>query len=545
MTLSFSYKNSTDADTGYLFLAGAQDYGRFLTDRYEPLPGLKEGNSVNFLSDYNDTVHQCLKFNRDNKFFSMTPFAMRNTWQSSFYIGAENYARLSQLQSGHVYFYSPEWFLWACDHIKAEVQRHDMIRAQLDVCRLPAYRLSMIYQGLRFALSRKVTRQKIPQNLKFVISSIWTIAGRKLWEQQGREPFYADLPQAIKKHGREIAVVYHDEGAMGDTNAAGPVPAFNFTSLLRFWDWLALARQLAFFRIKLPPQSKFPAVAIYRDISQSLSNQVPLVVISYLAAINLIQGSPKVDFLALYEGNCWEQGVLQAAHERGRSVIGYQHTSFAPASLKIDCHSEDKGMPDKVITSGAEPARLLADVFGHKPEFVVAGCSLRHTFPGAPWPSTGRKILVLLQGAPDDALLLHLLARHLDVQDVVVRSHPSCPIAEKTSFTMSDQDLQSDLAQARIVLYTGTTAAFEALSAGIAVIHIDLGGPLSADPLFSLKDCAVKKTWSRDTDLKRLIMQLDTLSDEERKVAFDVALRYVQHYFSSADDSILKQVVHG
>ncbi len=113
MTLSFSYKNSADAGTGYLFLAGAQDYGRFLTGRYEPLPVLREGNGVNFLSDYNDTVYQFLKFNRDNKFFSMSPFAMRNTWQSSFYIGAENYARLSQLQSGHVFFYSPEWFLWA------------------------------------------------------------------------------------------------------------------------------------------------------------------------------------------------------------------------------------------------------------------------------------------------------------------------------------------------------------------------------------------------------------------------------------------------
>ncbi len=545
MALRFHYKNSTPAGSGYLFLACAQDYELFSTGHYEPLPSLTESAASCFIADYNDAVSECLALNSNNKYLFMTPFATRNTWQSSFYQGAESYARLRSLNEGNVYFYSPEWFLWACRHMKVQADVGDMRQAKLDMYRLFRYRLFMAYQGVRFSLACKVPSTPVPHDLQLVLASVWTTAGRKTLVEHGRDPFYGELSKWLNNQGYQVAIAYHAEGWRNDSDEAGPVPTFNFAGLLNPKDWFSLAGQLTFFRMKLPLPAKFPCAAIYRDVSQSLSNQLPLAIMSYKAATNLLRANPKADFLALYENNCWEQGVMQAVRENGRRLTGYQHTSFAPAALKMDRHIKTKAVPDRIITSGRAPADTLTGVMGHNLNRIVVGGSLRHEFSNSDLSGKGQKILVLLQGAPDDALLLHTLSKYLDPQDVIVRCHPSWPVLQSSLFKSSSQDLQSDLSQSRAVLYTGTTAAFEALSARIPVIHVNLGAPLSTDPLFALKDCLIKRSWLPGEDLKLLLAQISALSQSERAQAHVLAHRYIQDYFSPADENFVKQVIHG
>ena len=545
MALRFFYKNLKQDNSGYLFIACAQDYARFLHGSYEPLPALSAAGGVDFIDNYNATIRDCAALNKKNIFFSLTPLAARNTWQSSFYQGAESFARLSQLPEGDVNFYSPEWFLWACAHLDSHADAADVRRAQRELRALPLQRFFMAYQGWRYIWLRKVSRRKLPQGQRLIITSIWTAAACKGWTERGDDPFYGVLPRCFKDQGEKAALVYHAEGLLRDLDDSGPLPAFNFTALLRPVDWVDLVRRLLFFKVKLPVSIRLPKAALYRDVYQSLSNQLPLSMVSYKAVMNLARLNPQADFLTAYEGNCWERGVVQAAHDSGRRSIGYQHTSFAPGALKMQGGSERK-----VIASGPGSARLLVDVLGMPERDVVAGVSLRYqsAFKASPSLKNG-KILVLLQGAPDDALFLHYIKKNLIANDVIVRAHPAWAAGKDIPFPLSENNLQEDLSSARVVLYTGTTAAFDALCAGVSAVHVNLGSPLSADPLFALTDSAVKKTGAAGDDLSVLIASMDSLSQSERDDGFKKAHQFIRSYFAPADqaslENIMNQVLHG
>ncbi len=544
MEFQFFYKNTAADKRGYLFIADTQDYEHFLTGLHDPLPPLTEPDREIFLTRYNDLINKYQVLNEKNRFAAMTPFATRNTWQSTFYHGAENYARLQAMKEGIVHFHAPEWFLWAYNNLDAKVDSADVARARKDLHKLYLRRFYMAWQGFRFGLLRRVPQKFFQRKARIFLASVWTPAGFEKWTRQGQDLFYGDLPRILQENARSPAIVYHAEGSFQKLGPGGSVPAFNFTSVMNFIDWLRFFGILFFFRVKIPESSYFPKAAAERDIAGSLANQVPLALISYLSASGLLRSNPQADFLTLYENNCWEQGILLAAREAGRKVTGIQHTSFAPSYLKMDNHIDRKMLPDRILASGAGPARILIDLMGHDPAKIGIIGSLRYKFtPVFPKNSAQEKILVLLQGAPDDALFLHLLARHLGPDDVIVRAHPSWPVQNKSPFQVSRGDMQADLSMARVAIYTGTTASFEALAAGVPVIHADMGSVLSSDPLFELQGCAVKRTWSGHDNLKTIITQIDNLSGQERLSGFQSAGNYIGDYFSPEND-IIRQVLH-
>lgn len=543
MTLRLHYKNSDVSARGYLFVSCAQDYERFSSGFYQPLPRLSGDEYAGFLSGYNEVVQDTLEANRDRKFFAMTPFALRNTWQSSFYQGAEHYARLLKVKDGDIHFFSPEWFLHASYHMNADVDPDDVRHARRDLYKMPLHRLYMAYQGIRFAFSRWAPRQELPQKIRFLIASVWTKTGVAKWQQTGQDLFHGDFPRRLVAQGCETAILYHAEGETLCIGKEGPVPAFNFTSYLKPADWFRLAWKILFFRASLRSSSSYPCQAIYRDISSSLSNQIPLALISYFASRNVLSVHRDADFITLYENNCWEQGVLQAARENKSKVTSFQHTAFSPSLLKMDHHIVHKNLPDKIMASGDETARILRDVMGHKAENIETGCSLRHKIDESERINrAGNKVLVLLQGAPDDTLFLHMVGQSVRHEDMIIRSHPSWPV-HSDHHIFSQNSLAGDLAQAGLVLYTGTTAVFEALAVGVPAIHIDLHGGLSADPLFALSDCDVKKTWAGDDSLLDMIADIKNMPDSIRTPAFEIAHDYIDHYFVSADATALAQLI--
>lgn len=543
MTLRLFYKNVASDRQGYLFIADAQDYEHFINGFYQQLPSLSKSGREIFSARYNAVVQDCQRLNLKNKFFLMTPFALRNTWQSSFYFGSESYARMENLKDGVVYFNSPEWFLWANENLQVESNLSDINRAKSDLRRLRFHRLYMIWQGLRFILSRRASYKTLKKNSRFFIASIWTSAGFMKWVEQGKDPFYNDFPAMLHEEGYETVLVYHAEGTSRQPDISRPIPAFNFTAFLNLGGWLQFIWILLSFIVKTPNSPHFPKSAIKQDINNSLANQVPLALVSYIAAKHLLKYSPRADFITPYENNCWEQGILLAARELNRKVIGIQHTSIAPSFLKMDNHYKEKVLPDLILTSGAEPARILKDVMGHDPLKIKISGSLRHKISFSQKISSQKKILALLQGTPDDILFLHMLSGRLPADDIIVRDHPSWPIKNISSFQFSHTDIQTDLSGAFVAIYTGTTASFEALAAGVPVIHADTGSTLSSDPLFRLEDCAVKKTWNMQDNLKTLIGQIENLSEQERLAGFEKARYYIQDYFSEQGD-IVNMVTH-
>lgn len=540
--MKISYKKLDTHKDEYLFVSSAEDYELFSTGLYKPLPTLTKVQRENFIKYYNEIISDFNKSNTSNKFFWMTPFAIRNIWQSSFYQGAESYARLENMNNETVHFNSPEWFLWTLKNYKADADSADVQKAKSDVKKLCFHRFYMIWQAFRFCLSRKNSKTNIPKNLQFLFASVWTQAGSDAWVTRKEEPFYGQLPQTLHEKGHKSAIFYHAESKF-ENCTSGPVPAINFTALLNIHDWFFIFKTLFLFHVKTTEHVNVPVTAIKRDINNSLSNQLPLALISYRAAKNLFKFNPQAQFFTLYENNCWEQGILLAAKERKHKVVGFQHTAFTPGSLKMDNHAENKRLPDMIYASGNNSARLLTDLMGHDKTKVKTGGALRYkNIVPISQTKINKKILFLLQGTPDDALFLYFLSQKLKPEDVIVRNHPAWPVKNTFSFQISQNSLADDLSAASLALCTGTTASFEALSCGVPVIHFDLGGALSSDPLFELQ-CAVKKTCTVD-NAQKIIDQMMALSEGERMNGFKTAQNYISSYFSPATD-IVGQVLNG
>ena len=132
MALTVHYKNYPDRCTPYLFVASSQDASLFSTGDFESLPALSEVSYEIFLSSYNDLIAKLWQANKKNPSFGFLPLALRNTWQSSYYQGAESYARLSGLSDAIVYFTSPHWFLWTIQNLVCDASLQDVAQAQKD-----------------------------------------------------------------------------------------------------------------------------------------------------------------------------------------------------------------------------------------------------------------------------------------------------------------------------------------------------------------------------------------------------------------------------
>lgn len=542
MTVRIHYRTSNNGAGSYIFIASPADYIYQAQGHYRVLPALSPESYRAFVADYQRQLRAVLDQNHHHPFRYFFPLTTQNTWQSSFYQGTESYARLQLLTDGVVHFTSPAWFLWVADHCDVEVSDNDLRVARQDM------RLLSRLEGLRtwrrrlsavkFALSHFSWPRAVPKNLRYCFYAVWTHAGFRKWQDEGQEPFYGSLSRALD----HALVVYHHEGAW--IGSPAPDDALRITrnsQSLRWRDWACLLAALLFFKLRLPQDSQAPASALHFDYISTLPNQFVLALLAYYSARNIARANPGIKFISLYEGNCWEQGLLAGARVGAtndhQNVIGVQHTAFASAFLKM--HADGfRPLPGHIVTSGAIPARLLTTAMGHDPEKMHAACQLRGTFKyhhkTAPQDITKGNILVLLQGGPYDHILLQRIRDSHIKRPIMVRPHPGQDPGYLEGFTVAHGALQDHLQRAAIVIYNGTTAAFDALAAGVPCIYVSCGDAGRHDPLATLSADIKRDCLERD-DLSLLIQQVESLPWSAYLSACAQCHQYIQEYFHPGD----------
>ncbi len=525
MTLRIYYKSCPGGKAPYLYVAYPEDNALFSSGKFSLLPALSEDSYNQFLTSYNDLISRMWAVNEKDFRFGFLPFSLRNTWQSSYYHGAENYARLSLLDKGDVYFTSPHWFLWVLSHIDCDANSADVARARRDA-RLSLWkRLISRLRGLHFSLSQFSIPKVVPSGRRTCFFSIWTSAGADKWRGQGADPFYAKLPHDIE----DSALVYHLENAVLTSDGGGIFPVGRDTSFMRWSDWVFLLANIVFFRPIMPADLLAPRAAILEDIGRSISNQMVLALISYCAARHFASVNPGIKFMTLYEGNCWEQGVIQAAKDASCSVMAFQHTAFSRGMLKM-CADTKGHLPTEITSSGEAAAHVLMQYMKHARESIHGSGSLRHDADKVQVASRGHKVLVLLQGTPADHILVSQIHRSSLPYDVIVRCHPGQPLDVPSGLDVAQGSLEENLEEAALVLYNGTTAAFDALLKGIPCIYICCGDHGRYDPLFML-DNAIKKNCHDMTLLPAIINDIITVSPEESHNGFSQSQSYIGNYF--------------
>ena len=207
-----------------------------------------------------------------------------------------------------------------------------------------------------------------------------------------------------------------------------------------------------------------------------------------------------------WEGHAWEQALTAGVHRHlpGTEVIGYDNVNFSSFALSLYPAAAEVGLrplPDRVVTNGPTFTEVLrASAF--PADRIRTGCALRHTALHAGEPAPRDERFVLAACSIDAAQSLELIAKaHAAFGDeLVVKLHPASDAprihaGSPAATRFEDRPIGELLPHARLMLYTYSVVAYEALAAGTPPVFVASEVFLDLDQLEPFPDVG----WSART----------------------------------------------
>lgn len=323
-------------------------------------------------------------------------------------------------------------------------------------------------------------------------------------------------------------------------------------------------------RVKL----KEEAVFFTKDVSDIVNAELSLYYedtwilfefLHYYATKNLARRVSVDTFLLTFENNPWEKMCIMALRKYSpeSKIIGYQHNAIPLAAANMFISKFEKEIipiPDRIITVGDAPKRIMEQYGSVKERQVVSGCALRYSYLFELQQHSERtyfkQILLVLEGIYEVYHMVNYILKELKdfpEYNVKIRTHPVLPlenIRDKISndidlyphFSISkNTSLEKDILESDIVMYWGSTVALEALFMGKPLINFDNGSLFSYDPLFECN--SFKWVVDKDDSLIRVIQDIYTLEDSEFVRLSEKAQKYLLEYFHRISDERLNQFV--
>jgi hypothetical protein len=273
--------------------------------------------------------------------------------------------------------------------------------------------------------------------------------------------------------------------------------------------------------------------------------------IQYWSTRNLSRRIKILKFYMTYENYPWERMSIWALREESphTKVIGIQHTvvpqSFLNYFLSASELKKDL-VPDAAFTTGEATADIIKRFSSVSLSNVYPGCALRfghlHQIKEQPFNKPVKNILIALEASLKTESMVRYVLENLEDHNhyqIRIRTHPLLPwttfeqtlgIKLPVNASISNTSLKEDLEWSDAVIYWSTTVSMEALMMGKPVIHYNMNGPLSFDPLF---ECSHFK-WKaqKDVSLERILNEINELNEAEKTKMQADARQYLSYYFS-------------
>ncbi len=382
--------------------------------------------------------------------------------------------------------------------------------------------------------------------------------------------FFGPLPGVLRERGpvRILVEVLGDFRRalehMARRREADLLPAEAF---LTPGDVLRAVGRILAAPLRVPPGLAFqgaPVADLVRRAVPAFVCDVRLYHALHEAAVRRLAREVAVsEWIQPYENYPWERATIAALRGTRPScrITGYQHTVVPEAYLNFFVTEEERAsapQPDRVLTTGPEPLRIMEE--GGRPSrgFLQAACALRFVgWSGPEGPSDRgvgpvRRILVALEGCPQSVALVRYALRQASGHPewrVRLRTHPLLPWREyERRFRLrlpadgrvhvSEGTLAEDLSWADALLYWSTTVSLQALLRGRPVVHFARRFLLSYDPLFAAP--AYRWTVGPEEDLGRVVAVVDALSPEDHHRLRERAVSYLEGYFRPVSEAALE-----
>lgn len=273
----------------------------------------------------------------------------------------------------------------------------------------------------------------------------------------------------------------------------------------------------------------------------------------YYSLKNLSKKNKIERFYYNLENSIWEKMTLLSLKKYSPStlVIGHIYgvipeaaTNFFPLSSDIS----NKLYPSRIVCTGMAPLNILKKYSCYPSNILLEGCSLKlgEKFQKMVKVNSIKKSLLIgVEGLPQSVHMINYVISQMDKMkdwEIILRLHPILPFSKiKSSLNLDNEKtkkliisenipLADDFARTGTMIYWGSTLSFEAIMAGIPVIHFKNDYLLSYDPLFELNQ--FKWVVDKNTDLRSTLEQITSMETDQLVKLQEEAKNYIQSYFS-------------
>lgn len=258
-------------------------------------------------------------------------------------------------------------------------------------------------------------------------------------------------------------------------------------------------------------------------------------------------------FLHTYENHSWEKISILGLRKYSKKtfIIGFQHTTITKLLLNFFNNDEEINfipLPDKIITGGNTPKKIMIENCNYPSNIIKEGCALRYhsllekNISNEKEKNKTYNILIGTAASIDESVrVIDFVYNTIKKEKYTItfRPHPLLSfdkIKEKIDFELgtnfkvsTKKNVTEDINNSDIFIYTQTSLCIEAIMTGTPLIYLDIDEIYNDDPLFQCE--SLKWQVSQKKELLSTINKIYNMSSDDFKKQYKSAKNYLEKYF--------------
>lgn len=388
--------------------------------------------------------------------------------------------------------------------------------------------------------------------------------------------YFGDLPAKLAEQGLTVVVALINHTRTSGAKLVGAldqsrVPRIILSESLGIRDELGLYRRLRKESRQLRRLASNEGAGLLRKVLMRASQEA-LANSNLRIAVQISALMDRLDAKAIavtHEGHAWERLAFAAARNSRATVccIGYQHAALFRLQHAIRRRLLAKYNPDRILTAGTvSKAQLDGEPSLAGTDVSVLGSNRVLQFdvcdPGSE-PKTSSEdrpivpaCLVVPEGIPSECHVLFefalACARRCSEIRFIWRLHPLMMYRSLAANNPKLRDLPGnvvistssfvdDIKRCQWVLYRGSTAAIQAVAAGLQPIYLALSDEMTIDPLYEIEHYGTKVATA--AQFRRATVEQECQVPIHDGVAPDYVRKYCQNFYQPFDYKLIPKIV--
>lgn len=430
------------------------------------------------------------------------------------------------------------------------------------------YNLKSIIRKLRNT-HKSVRKNDIPKNQEYYVLRTWFDERTVHSIKNLRDTYFGRLPEYLINKGEKVIIL---AGIMGNSlDISDLIRSLRYRNLLiipenafvKLRDYITshFLSQLLKIRLRAPIHYRNIDVSplILKEYSHSHILKVKESLLRGFYIKRLVSKLKIQCLIYTFENHSWEKSILLFLRKYSpkTKIVGYQHARVMKSLLNYFPSQYERNLiplPDKIITVGKHPKKILEHYGCYKNDLLISGCALRYEYlydTQIIKRKPIKKVLIALTASLDESIQTVKFVQEGLKQGKYLPLYRCHPLISFDSIKSRFKDqipgqyeiskepsLKNDFLNSEAVLYTISTVCMEALMLGLPVIHVDLNEPINGDPLF---ECNFLRWIVKEPSQLAIVLdEINNLRDTNFYNQQNEAINYLKDYFKEVNEKNLK-----